>query len=92
MRRRYCATCLWFCPKPASLARSVGDCRRHAPREGSVGHGWPGVFAVDFCGEHVLDETTLPPPRRAGVDPDGDGLPAHDPATCEYCKGSVDAA
>lgn len=36
---------------------TLGRCRKHAP---SVNDGWPAVFQSDWCGDHKLDERTVP--------------------------------
>ena len=45
-----CRTCMYFVPKPGK--NPVGRCRKHAPSL----QGWPVVFALDWCGDHKLDE------------------------------------
>ena len=51
-----CATCMWFALKKPRL--DFGRCRRHAPTLG----GYPAVFSTDWCGDHKLDEGSLPQP------------------------------
>jgi hypothetical protein len=79
-----CVSCMWYCPKPNPQGVLIGRCRRHAPTM----QGYPVVYASDWCGEHKLDETTLPPPAPLPIldDPDGDGLPLHDPTDCRLCQ------
>ena len=49
-----CRSCMWFMQK----AGKVGRCRRRAPTMA----GWPVVFESDWCGDHKLDERTVPEP------------------------------
>jgi hypothetical protein len=51
-----CATCMWFALKKPRL--DFGRCRRHAPTLA----GYPAVFSTDWCGDHKLDEGSLPQP------------------------------
>jgi hypothetical protein len=46
-----CRTCIFWAVK----GQGLGRCRRHAPTLS----GWPAVFALDWCGDHKLDETKL---------------------------------
>ena len=48
-----CSTCMWFVPKGHD--GGFGRCRRHAPTLS----GWPAMFALDWCGDHKLDETKI---------------------------------
>lgn len=50
-----CRSCMWFAPKGDG---ALGRCRRHAP----VMSGFPAVFLDDWCGDHKLDDDTLPVP------------------------------
>jgi hypothetical protein len=58
-----CGTCIWFVPKERigtsdsnvnGLVR-VGRCRRHAPTM----NGYPVVYAIDWCGDHRIDENKV---------------------------------
>ena len=58
-----CKTCMWFCPKertiqvdPEVKVVDLGRCRRRAPTM----NGYPVVFVNDWCGDHKLNENTLP--------------------------------
>jgi len=48
-----CTTCMWWVQK----ADFPGRCRKHAPTL----NGWPATFETDWCGDHKLNETKLPP-------------------------------
>ena len=48
-----CGSCMYYVDKEVKEGTMrVGRCRRHAPTMG----GWPVVFAMDWCGDHKLDE------------------------------------
>lgn len=52
-----CSGCMWFVVKESPNRTdgpngSLGRCRRHAPTL----NGFPAVFALDWCGDHKLDE------------------------------------
>jgi len=57
-----CHTCMWFVAKnyrPVTVLETsdsrgpLGRCRRHCPTM----NGFVPVFAMDWCGDHRLDET-----------------------------------
>ena len=55
-----CATCMFFVTKEGQPSVDadrgpLGRCRRHAPTMS----GYPAVFALDWCGDHKLDEKKL---------------------------------
>ncbi len=55
-----CVTCMFFVKKESDRASDnergvVGRCRRHAPTLG----GWPVLYAMDWCGDHKVDENKL---------------------------------
>lgn len=47
-----CSTCMYYKRKRGI----VGRCRRHAPTM----QGFPVVYETDYCGDHKLDEMTIP--------------------------------
>lgn len=51
----HCSSCMWFVEKGEPTTAKVGRCRRHAPTM----NGYPVVFAIDWCGDHKLDETRI---------------------------------
>lgn len=53
-----CSSCMWFVAKvsPEGKALTLGRCRRHAPTMS----GFPAVFESDWCGDHKLDEKSVP--------------------------------
>lgn len=55
-----CTSCMFFVKKESDRAFDgergpIGRCRKHAPTLG----GWPVIFAMDWCGDHKLDENKL---------------------------------
>lgn len=55
-----CATCWVFCPKATDrpvdpVKGPIGRCRDGSPSM----RGYPVVFAMDWCGQHKLDETKI---------------------------------
>lgn len=55
-----CTTCMFFVKKESDRAADnergvIGRCRRHAPELG----GWPAVYAMDWCGDHKIDENKI---------------------------------
>lgn len=85
-----CASCIYFVHTPNAVGVALGTCHRSSPG----GRGWPVVAPHDWCGEQTLDETKLPAPAPTplpGLDPDGDGLPLHDPTDCRFCQEQTTA-
>jgi hypothetical protein len=74
-----CATCLYYVHTPNAAGVLLGECRRRAPLE----RDFPLREATEWCGEHRLGELK---PLPLGDDPDGDGLPLHDPKDCRFCQ------
>lgn len=48
-----CKCCMWYAPKGES---GLGRCRRRCPTMS----GYPDVYETDWCGDHKLDEASVP--------------------------------